>query len=264
MKSLAALLPLVLLLGGCVKNDTRPDLQQEKLVLELMQAQRAQLATLMQEERNLQALKKENEEALASVAKQRAALDKDSRESSQRNKSAEDALAKEKAALKDQGDRVEAARKAMQLREAKHRQTEQEHAAAKAELARLRLALEAERKAANAKVETAQQVRKDQIQAGIDARVKKRQPSLEALATLTASLFTSPAERDAARTELLDLLSRSHVAEIQDDDIFVVRARGLAESYYLDKIKYPYLAHERKVFDSWGQQYLKGEPLTMK
>ncbi len=87
---------------------------------------------------------------------------------------------------------------------------------------------------------------------------------MQALAELTANLFNSPAERETARTDLSDLLARSHVAEIQDDNVFVTRARGIAESYYLDAIKYPYLAHERQAFDSWGRQYLNDRALTMK
>ena len=102
------------------------------------------------------------------------------------------------------------------------------------------------------------------MQAEIAARVKKRQPSLEALAAQTANLFISPVEQETARVELLDLLTRSRVAETKEDDIYVIRARGIAESYYLDKIKYPYLPYEKKVFDQWGQQYLQGQAVTMK
>ena len=87
-----------------------------------------------------------------------------------------------------------------------------------------------------------------------EARVKARQPALDQLATVTANLFDALDERATVRGQLLDLLKRAAVAKIKDDDVFVLRARGIAESYYLNRIKFPYLDIEKRAFDSWAGQ----------
>src|SRR5262249_54208911 len=98
-------------------------------------------------------------------------------------------------------------------------------------------------------------------QRNVDARVKARQPALDALATTAANLFFSPDDRGLARHQLQDLFARSPVAAIPDDKAFATVARGLAESYYLNSINYPYLDYERDAFQEWTRQYLGGLPV---
>ena len=90
--------------------------------------------------------------------------------------------------------------------------------------------------------------------------MKQRQPSLDQLAALTASLFRSGTVRSTVRNEVLQLLDRSKVAEMKEDDAFVDGALKVAESFYLDRTKYPYMTYEKKVFDEWRQKYLQAEP----
>ena len=117
------------------------DLQQEKLVLDLMHAERRQLVALMREQKGVQALKEANQETILDIARQRAALEKREQDSSQREKAAADALAKQedcasegKAAIEAESRRLAAETKAAQACEGNHRQTERELAAARAAL----------------------------------------------------------------------------------------------------------------------------------
>ena len=114
------------------------------------------------------------------------------------------------------------------------------------------------------KPEAARPGHEDQVKAEIAARVKQREPALEALAKLTADLFVSPLQREAARAELLDLLQRAKVADDPGRRRLCRAGPRTRRVGIIDKIKYPYLAVERQAFDSWGQQYLRHEALTMK
>ena len=213
MKSLAAISLFALLLAGCTTQEKPSDLQQEKLLLELMQSQRTQLADLMQQEKNLRALETKNEDTLADIQRQRAALEKRRQETAQNQKAAADALAAEKAALQRQREPLEAQQKAVLAQEARNQQTQRELAARRAALVRLTLSIEAERRLEPLKPEAARPGHEDQVKAEIAARVKQREPALGALAKLTADLFVSPLQREAALAELLDLLQRAKVAE---------------------------------------------------
>ena len=95
------------------------------------------------------------------------------------------------------------------------------------------------------------------MQAAQAARAKQRELALQSLAALTVELFGSSLDQGPARAELLDLFQRAKIAEIEDERVFVVMARGLAESYYLDKIMYPQSVHKPSAFADWAQQYLK-------
>ncbi len=99
MKSIAALLVLAVLLTGCEYTSKPSDLQQEKLVLDLMQNQRAQLAELLKKEHDDRALEKKNREAAEDIGRGHADLEKQQQEFAQNQKAAETLLAQEKAAM---------------------------------------------------------------------------------------------------------------------------------------------------------------------
>ncbi len=138
------------MLGGFKTNAKTGDLQQEKLVLDLMHAQREQLATLAEEEKSLGALQKKNQQTLLDIGRRRAALEKAERKLAGRTKAAQRSLADQKAALEAQSRRLDAQSKAAQAHEAKCRQTERELAVTTADLQHLRLSLDNQLRAENA------------------------------------------------------------------------------------------------------------------
>ncbi len=140
------------------------------------------------------------------------------------------------------------------------RQASRDLAAQRTQLLSLKEQIESQQRAGPELARELSKLRAEQekSRAELAARVKARQPALEALAGITAGLFDRPDERVIVRDQLLDLFKRSEVAQIKDDGVFVVRARGLAESYYLSRIKYPYLDLEKQAFDSWVRTIPQG------
>ena len=62
------------------------------------------------------------------------------------------------------------------------------------------------------------------------------------------------------RKEVLDLLAQSKVAEMKEDAAFADGALAVAESFYLNRNKYPYMIfYEKKAFDQWRQKYLNAK-----
>ncbi len=265
MKSFTALVILAGLLAGCDYRPDRQDLQQEKLVLELMQTQRAQLAELVKKEKDEQILEKKNEAAAQDIARQRAAQESQRKEIDEKRKAAEMSIAREKGALSAVQKRLADESKAIEVREARNRHTEQELAAKRTSLLALERQIESQERAGPelAKELASQRAEQAKQQEAEEARVKARRPALDQLAATTAGLFDSPNERAVVRGQLLDLFKCAEVAKIKDDDLFVLQARGLAESYYLNRIKFPYLDIEKSAFDSWAEQNLKHARVSM-
>jgi hypothetical protein len=145
----------------------------------------------------------------------------------------------------------------VQAAEAKCRQLEYELARRRIDLMRIQSAIQANRRVESEKHASDRRAVEAKLQAAQAARAKQRDLALQSLAALTVELFGSGLDREPARAELLDLFQRANVAEIKDERVFVVMARGLAESYYLDKIMYPHSVHKPSAFADWAQQYLK-------
>jgi uncharacterized protein YcfL len=77
MKALVTLpLALALLLTGCSKVEkTTQNLQQEKVLLDLMQVQQDQLTALTRKEQDLRTVEKRNQDALHDIEQQRLAFE---------------------------------------------------------------------------------------------------------------------------------------------------------------------------------------------
>ncbi len=247
----------LLVIAGCSRYETTADLQQEKLLLDLMKTQNDQLVQLAQKESDLRGLAKKNEEALQDIARQRAALQTLQQEAAGKTRVAEEAIAKEKATLQTVRDGLAAEEQRVRAEVLKCQAAEKQIAAQREELGRLRAIVQADRHAAPRAAAAARPAAEEKARAEIDARVKKRQPYLQELATLTANFFPSAMARSTMRSEVLNLLTQAKVAETKEDDAFVDGALAIAESFYLNKTKYPYMTYEKKAFDQWGQMYLK-------
>ena len=257
MKSwLLAALVGVLVFAGCGIRDRTEGLQQEKLLLDLMKTQSDQLAQLMQKENDLRGLAKKNQESLAEVERQRTALQTLQQEAAREDRAAKDALAQEKTKLQTARDGLEAEKRRVQAAEQKNQASEREIAAQREELSRLRASMRPEPRVEIPATDVRRREQEQKSHAEIAARVKKRQPYLDELATLTANFFASGMVRAPVRNEVLDLLAQSNIAQSKEDDAFVDGALGIAEAFYLNRTKYPYLTHEQKAFDQWKKAYL--------
>lgn len=265
MKSLVSLLVLALLLTGCSKVEkTTQNLQQEKVVLDLMQVQQDQLTALTQKERDLRALEKRSQDVLQDIEQQRIALRRIQKRGIEESQEARDAIAREQASIRTEKVQVDAENSSLRASEARCRQLEHELTVRRADLMRMQSVIQANRRVENAKRDNDRRAVEAKLKVALAARVEKRELALQSLAVLTAGILGSGSDQETSRAELLALLQRSKVAEIEDEGVFVVRARGLAESYYLDKIMYPYTVHKPRAFAEWGQQYLKAEaPRTL-
>lgn len=254
MKTLVPLLAFALLLTGCDKIEkTTQDLQQEKVLLELMQVQQDQLAALTQKERDLRASEKRSQDGLQDIDQQQVALRRSRRRKFRRARWPRTRLPSSKLLSVPRENRSMPRRRSVQAAEARCRKLEHELTDRRANLLGMQSAIQTNRRVDSAKRESDRLEAEAKLRTAIAARVKKRELALQSLAALTAELLGSGLEQEASRVELLDLLHRSKIAEIEDQGVFVVMARGLAESYYLDKILYPHLVRKPRAFIEWGQ-----------
>ena len=257
---LFAVLAGALLFVGCGTRDRTEGFQQEKLLLDLIKIQSDQLAQLMQKENDLRSLEKRNQEALQEIVRQRAALQRLEQETAHKDGVAQEAIAQEKAKLENERDGLEVEKKRVRADELKNQANEQGLIAQRKELSRLRASLPPKRPVEIQGAYDSKRAQEEKSHAEIIARVKRRQPYLEELAAVTANLFESSVEHGKVRKEVLDLLAQSKVAEMKEDAAFADGALAVAESFYLNRNKYPYMIFsERKAFDQWRQKYLNAK-----
>ena len=168
MKTLVPLLAFALLLTGCDKVErTTQDLQQEKVLLELMQVQQDQLTALTQKERDLRALEKRSQDALQDIEQQRVALQTLQKKEVQESQVARDAIAREQAAVRAEREQVDAEKRLVQAAEARCRQLEHELADRRANLVRMQSAIQTNRRVDSVKRESDRRAAEAKLQAAV-------------------------------------------------------------------------------------------------
>ena len=258
MKSwLLAALVGVLVFAGCGMRDRTEGLQQEKLLLDLIKTQSDQLAQLMQKENDLRGLAKKNEESLQEVERQRAAFQTLQQETARRIALPRTQSPRRKRICKPRETGSKWRRNGCGPTSCRTRRVNGRLRYKRRNSAACGRACRPEPRVEIRGTDVRRQAQEQRSHAEIAARVKKRQPYLDELATLTANFFASGMVRTTVRSEVLDLLVQSKVAETKEDGAFVDGALGIAESFYLNRTRYPYMTHEKKAFDQWRQTYLK-------
>jgi hypothetical protein len=164
------------------------------------------------------------------------------------------------AILKTERDWFETEKRRVRADELRYQASEQELAAQKEEISRLSGAVLPDRHLEPRVAAAARLAQEQKIRIEVDARVKKRQPYLQELASLTANFFGSAVAQSTVRSEVLNLITQSKVAAVKEDDAFVDGDLALAESFYLDKTKYPYMTYGKKPLINGGKSISRPWP----
>ena len=180
LAGLAMLVPVV----GCIQG-TRPstaDLEREKISMEVMNAQRQELNSLINTQQQLRA---KNEKALRDLDRRRTELQGMEQDLQKKQLALQSSMAKANAKLKQVEDRLNSREKELQTLEAKNQQQLEQIAAWKKEVAARRPAAPSEiSPVASSTIAKAQQAEQDQRQR--EAQQKQaREKYLESLADAT-------------------------------------------------------------------------------
>ena len=232
---LAILAPVL----GCGRTmeQANLELEQDKLRLELMHAQRDELASLVKKQKEVGALEKKNEESLQELDKRRSEIQRLEQEVKQQQAALKSASAEEDARLKAAEDQLTAKEAELKAIEARNKDTLKRIAAENRAVYEKMTSLEARLARAESRTTAPSQEANSGKGKPVDRVAQARQQYLEALADATISIAakvpigTASENPQHARHELLQQLQK--IGQTESEDQYQEAARQVAEQFAL-------------------------------